>query len=115
MQALVDAAMPMVKLLWQRETEGKVFDSPPERRAALDKQLRQVISLIQDPSIREHYGLAIKDLRWELFRGNRGQGQGGAKGGHKPWRKGGPAPVQQSTKGSALRQATTRIWCARGG
>ncbi|WP_421704377.1 DNA primase [Aliiroseovarius sp.] len=104
MQALIDAAMPMVKLLWQRETEGKVFDSP-ERRAALDKQLRQVISRIQDPSIREHYGLAIKDLRWELFRGNRGggSGQGGRPDGgqRRPWRKG-PAPVQQSTKGSAL-------------
>ncbi|WP_300517744.1 DNA primase [Aliiroseovarius sp.] len=104
MQALIDGAMPMVRLLWQRETEGKVFDSP-ERRAALDKQLRQVISRIQDPSIREHYGLAIKELRWELFRGNRGGGSGGGQGRfsgpRKPWRKG-PAPVQQSTKGSAL-------------
>ena len=100
MQALVDAAMPMVKLLWQRETEGRVFDSP-ERRAALDKQLKQVIGRIQDPSIREHYGLAIKDLRWELFRGQRGGAQGQGGGARKPWRKG-PAPVQASTKGSAL-------------
>ena len=39
MQALIDAAIPMVDLLWRRETEGKVFDSP-ERKAALDKDLR---------------------------------------------------------------------------
>ena len=59
-------AMPMVQLLWQRETDGKKFDSP-ERKAALDKALRDKIKLIADPSIRSHYGQAIKDMRWELF------------------------------------------------
>ncbi|SFS04169.1 DNA primase [Yoonia litorea] len=66
MQKLIDAAIPMVQLLWQREIEGKVFDSP-ERKAALDKALREKIRLIADPSIRSHYGQAIKDLRWALF------------------------------------------------
>lgn len=66
MQKLLDQAMPMVQLLWQRETEGKAFDSP-ERKAALDKALREKIKLIQDPSIRTHYGQAIKDMRWALF------------------------------------------------
>ena len=66
MQKLLDQAIPMVQLLWQRETEGKVFDSP-ERKAALDKALREKIKLIQDPSIRSHYGQAIKDMRWALF------------------------------------------------
>ena len=66
-QAVLDQAMPMVKLLWQRETEGKVFDSP-ERKAALDKALREKIMMIKDPSIRSHYGQEIKDLRWQLFR-----------------------------------------------
>ncbi len=99
-QAVLDQAMPMVKLLWQRETEGKVFDSP-ERKASLDKALREKIKLIRDPSIRKHYGEDIKDLRWELFRGNRPEGRdrdfdtGGSsdgwKGGNdwKPGRKGG--------------------------
>ena len=67
LQKLLDSALPMVKLLWQRETEGKVFDSP-ERKAALDKSLREKIKLIRDPSIRSHYGQEIKDLRWDLFR-----------------------------------------------
>ncbi len=66
-QAVLEGAIPMVKLLWQRETEGKVFDSP-ERKAALDKSLREKIKLIRDPSIRSHYGQEIKDLRWQLFR-----------------------------------------------
>ena len=67
MQALLDAARPMVDLLWERETYGKNFDSP-ERKAALDKALREKLKLIQDPSIRGHYGQAIKDKRWQLFR-----------------------------------------------
>ncbi len=70
LQSILEAAVPMVKLLWQRETEGKVFDSP-ERKAALDKALREKIRLIRDPSIRSHYGQEIKDLRWQLFRPQR--------------------------------------------
>ncbi|MBO9446281.1 DNA primase [Ruegeria sp. R14_0] len=69
-QSVLEGAIPMVKLLWQRETEGKVFDSP-ERKAALDKALRDKIKLIRDPSIRSHYGQEIKDLRWQLFRPQR--------------------------------------------
>ncbi len=68
--SVLEGAVPMVKLLWQRETEGKVFDSP-ERKAALDKALREKIRLIRDPSIRSHYGQEIKDLRWQLFRPQR--------------------------------------------
>ena len=73
LQELLNNAIPMVDLLWRRETEDKVFDSP-ERKAALDKSLREKIKLIRDPSIREHYGLAIKDLRWDLFGQNRRRG-----------------------------------------
>jgi DNA primase len=66
MQAVIGKAVPMVRLLWQREVEGKSFDSP-ERRAALDKSLRAAIARIADPSIRAHYGEAIRALRAELF------------------------------------------------
>ena len=67
LQALLDTARPMVDLLWERETYGKNFDSP-ERKAALDKTLREKLQLIKDTSIRGHYGQAIKDKRWQLFR-----------------------------------------------
>ncbi len=80
MQAVLDAAQPMVRMLWQRETEGKVFDSP-ERKAALDKTLRATLKRIQDPSIRSHYGEDIKDLRWELFR----QGRKPARSAERPF------------------------------
>ncbi len=111
MQALLDQAVPMVDLLWQRETEGQVFDSP-ERRAMLDKSLRAKIKLIQDPSIRAHYGEAIKELRWELFgtRRKSGPAQGAARAPRAAWTPGGPrwqppAVPQSSTKSSLLAQS----------
>ena len=102
MQKLLDAARPMVQLLWQRETEGKLFDSP-ERKAALDKDLRAAISKIKDPSIRGHYGEEIKRLRWELF----GQARRPSKGKWRP-RNAGPV-VQPSTKNSPLVAAGPRF------
>ena len=102
MQKLLEAARPMVQLLWQRETEGKLFDSP-ERKAALDKDLRAAISKIKDPSIRGHYGEEIKRLRWELF----GQSRRPAKGKWRP-RNAGPV-VQPSTKNSPLVAAGPRF------
>ena len=70
MQKLLDAAMPMVDLLWRRETEGRSFDSP-ERRAALDRALRDKIKVIPDPSLLRHYGDALKEMRFQLFRPQR--------------------------------------------
>jgi DNA primase len=66
MQTALDGAEPMVNLLWRRETDGKVLDSP-ERKAMLDKSLRAVLKRIADPSIRAHYGEDIKRLRAGLF------------------------------------------------
>ena len=99
MQALLDNAIPMVHLLWQRETDGKVFDSP-ERKAALDKTLRDQIKTIKDPSIRQHYGAEIKRLRWALFnpkRAPQNRVYGGAKGKWQP-----PQTPMPGTKASIL-------------
>ncbi|MFN3281456.1 MAG: DNA primase [Tabrizicola sp.] len=103
MQAVLDQAKPMVQLLWQRETEGRVFDSP-ERRAALDKVLRGHLARITDPSIRTHYAEEIKHLRRELF--GTAQARPFQPG---PWRKGGRfAPsggALASTRSSLLARA----------
>ncbi len=70
MQKVIDAAQPMVRLLWQRETEGQVYDSP-ERKAALDKRLRAALARIADASIRSHYAEEMRRLRADLFGGER--------------------------------------------
>src|SRR6056297_3522369 len=67
MKSLLDGAVPLVQILWRRETEGQVFDSP-ERRAALDKRLRTAISRIPDQSLKRHYGEALAEMRRALFR-----------------------------------------------
>ena len=66
MQALLDASRPIVDLLWSRETEGAVLDSP-ERRAALDARLRAHLARIADPALRAHWEAEIRARRAALF------------------------------------------------
>ncbi len=98
MKELVEGSLPMVRLLWQRETEGKVFDSP-ERRAALDAGLRKTLKTIADASVRGHYGDEIRRLRAELFGQNRPTFTRG-----RGWPPKGPA-VQPVTKATMLAAA----------
>lgn len=73
MQELVANSTPLIYLLWKRETEGKVFDSP-ERRSALDKSLRDIIRRIKDRELRKHYGSEFASLRSNLFFGTNRKG-----------------------------------------
>ena len=99
MQAVLDGAKPMVQLLWQRETEGRSYDSP-ERRAALDKVLRGHLARIADASIRSHYVEEIKRLREGLF-GTRRPFQPGPRRSFAP-----PGGALASTRSSLLAQGT---------
>lgn len=109
MARVIETARPMVDLLWQRETEGKSFDSP-ERKATLDKALRAAINRITDPSIRAHYGEEIKRLRWDLFGARRARSGGAtatARGSRDRDGKWMPplAPPRTATKQSMLATA----------
>ena len=66
MRELLAHSRPMVDLLWQRETEGRDFDSP-ERRAALEKSLEGAVGKIRDRSIQQHYRDSLRQMRRELF------------------------------------------------
>lgn len=125
MQGVIDAAVPMIRLIWDNEVAGKVFDSP-ERRAGLTKRLRELASRIQDFDLREQYQEEFRSLANQLFRGgqegfgrqsrqnfdrqpyDRGsfqrgdfqRGSGGNRGGFTPRRPtGAPLP---GTRGSLL-------------
>ena len=63
---LIEEAIPMVDLIWKRETDGKSFDSP-ERRALLDKSLNDVIALIKENNLRNHYKDALFQARRQFF------------------------------------------------
>lgn len=66
MQALIAASRPMIDLVWTRETEGAVLDSP-ERRAALEARLRSHVGRITEAGIRTHWQAEIRKRCATLF------------------------------------------------
>ncbi|WP_410217979.1 toprim domain-containing protein, partial [Paracoccus sp. (in: a-proteobacteria)] len=127
MGALLDQARPLLDLLWARETDGQVFDSP-ERKAALDRRLQEAVGRIPDELTRSHYSEEIRRKRWELFGPasrprQAGQGaRGGGTGGRSPaWRGGAstaprgpvaPLNLQVPTQGADLLEGAALLICA---
>jgi DNA primase len=66
MQAILDKSRPMVDLIWTRETEGHVFDSP-ERVAALRARLKAHVGQIQDAGLRHNYDREFRNRVRSLF------------------------------------------------
>jgi len=104
MRALVEAAEPMVGLIWQRETAGRIFDSP-ERWAALERRLDAVQGRIRDPAIRSNYRAALRDLLFALRRTLRQGGDRGGHGGHPGRRAAAPVPIPPPVSEEELREA----------
>ena len=63
---MIAAARPLVDMMWARETEAGVFDTP-ERRAALEARLREIARGIDDESVRRHYGQALGERLAAFF------------------------------------------------
>ncbi len=51
---VLEAAQPLVDVLWGREVEAGPLDTP-ERRAALERRLREILSGVKDDDLRKHY------------------------------------------------------------
>ena len=105
MQRQVEESLPLLQLLWRRETEGGSFDSP-ERRARLDSNLRAAVGRIRDPSLRRHYNDEIFHLMRSLSDARRpARRRGGPPGAGWPGEAAGP---MAATKTSVLASADTR-------
>lgn len=80
-RTVLNAARPLSDLIWMRETSAGVFETP-ERRAELEKTLRELTSRIKDESVRYHYQQEMRERVLNFFGNQRGrqQGQGGGKG-----------------------------------
>ncbi len=52
--AVIGGARPLVDLLWAREAEAAPLDTP-DRRAALETRLREIMGHIRDETLRRHY------------------------------------------------------------
>ena len=96
MQALLDQSEPMVELVWRRETEKQVLDSP-ERRASLEQRLGAHLARIAHPGLRNHWKEEFRRRRDVLFApppappsrpGRAATGRGAMA------RRGGPSPAR---------------------
>ncbi len=59
-------AQPMAEMLFLKETEGQTFETP-EKRAALEKRLRERVALITDETLRRHYAADMQQRLANLF------------------------------------------------
>ena len=53
------ASEPLAELMFQRETEGHAFDTP-EKRAGLERRLRELVGQIADETLRRHYAADMR-------------------------------------------------------
>ncbi|MER8382970.1 DNA primase [Mesorhizobium sp. M0142] len=115
-RAVLSEARPLADLLWMRETAGGIFDTP-ERRAELEKTLRELTSRIRDESLRYHYQQEMRERVQSFFGAQRGrqgrqdgrpgerfQGKGSAPGGQfaRGGNAGGRTAITESLGRSAL-------------
>ena len=73
---VIDAALPLVDLIWQRETEADVL-ATPERRAALEHRLQALCGEIRDEILRRHYQAEFRDRLGGFVQRTRPRQRGG--------------------------------------
>jgi len=77
LEQAISAPLPLVEMLWRRETQERPLDTP-ERRAALERRLAEVAGQIQDAALRRYYGQDLSARLAKLFsdESSRAGGQG---------------------------------------
>ena len=63
---MLETSRPLADMLWSRETQGGVFDTP-EKRADLERTLFGVVSQIGDESVKRHYQQDMRDRLSSFF------------------------------------------------
>ena len=99
-RAVLDEARPLADLLWMRETSGGVFDTP-ERRADLEKTLRELAARIRDESVRYHYQQEMRERVHAFFGAQRSRPcrQGQVSAGRQAQWPGAGRPVGEGRRG----------------
>ena len=71
MSQVLEAARPLVDLVWDAEAAGRPLDTP-ERRAGLEARLKERIRLIADRSVQQQYFQSlVRERLWTTFRPRR--------------------------------------------
>ena len=84
MRAALDAAQPLVDVIWGRETETRILTTP-EQRAGLERDLGEIATTIRDEALRRHYR-ADFDARLKALFGP-AAGYGGARPARPPFQR----------------------------
>ena len=66
---VIGAARPLASVLWMRETEGGGFDTP-ERCAAFEARLAEVVAAIGDDTVRKYYRREFGERLRRMFEGD---------------------------------------------
>lgn len=65
-QQVLDGARPLADMLWRRETDGQVFDTP-EKRAELERTVFGILSQIAEENVKRHYQQDMRDRLASFF------------------------------------------------
>ncbi|MHA1547207.1 MAG: DNA primase [Alphaproteobacteria bacterium] len=102
---ILAAARPLVDVLWSREAETAVLETP-EQRAALEKTLEALVRRIGDEKVQRHYQQEIRQRLAALWAGGQDRAAGGqARQRGNKFGARAPMRVSQSVRQSTLAQA----------
>lgn len=106
----LEAAVPLVDMLWMSAAHGADL-STPERRAGLERTLRNAVATIAEPDVRRHYEVAIRervDRHFGAARRGAGGRQGPGRGGGQRGRGGRFQPAPTGPSASLLAHPLVR-------
>ena len=110
LDAVLRDARPLAEVLWSRELESASTDTP-ERRAALEARIGEIVRLIGDETVRKHYRADLMERFRRLFApaqgsdGWRERGPGARANGARPGNfRGGSRPGRFGGRDFAARE-----------
>ena len=107
LMAELQKALPLFDVLWERETASARIDTP-ERKAALEKRIEDLVATIADGLVsrryRQAYRVRLSELFWQQTRGPSRQREGQ---GRRAGRDGDETPALKSVPGFKVEEATT--------
>jgi DNA primase len=110
MEEILTGARPLADLLWEMAAEGRDL-ATPERRAALERDLRDIAGRIGDESVRGFYQRELRDRMYALFRAARPQPRGGfSRGAEVRSAPTTPPPAGPDAGAANERQLAAGVW-----
>ena len=101
MENVIAQARPLAGELWARETEGVLLDTP-ERRAALEARIHEIVASIADETVRRHYRQELNERLNRLFAPAQGRGAGQGPGGRGAGSRFAPRELPLTPRGNEI-------------